>query len=79
MPIINIAARVSAPLPKPHSRFLSGTAFADVPPVVFTVSVVVAFPPAAIVTVAGFRSHVGGLCAFAGELLSLQLRFMVPE
>jgi hypothetical protein len=31
------------------------------------------------VTLAGLRLHVGKLCAFVGELTSVQLIFMVPE
>jgi hypothetical protein len=46
--------------------------------VVFNVSAVVAVPPLAIVTDAGFRLQAGRFCAFAGEVVSAQLRLMVP-
>jgi hypothetical protein len=47
--------------------------------VVFTVSVDVPLPPEARVTLAGFRVQVGRLCAPAGELVGVQVKFIVPE
>jgi sulfite reductase beta subunit-like hemoprotein len=47
--------------------------------VVFTVSMAVPLPPAARFMLTGFRLHVGGLCAAAGEALREQVRFIVPE
>jgi hypothetical protein len=46
--------------------------------VVFNVSAVVAVPPLAIMTDVGFRLHVGRFCAFVGEVVSVQLKLMVP-
>ena len=45
----------------------------------FTVSTAVPLPPAARFMLTGFRLHVGGLCAPAGEAIREQLRFIVPE
>ena len=39
----------------------------------------VPFPPAVIATLAGFKLHVGRLCAPAGELVKAQVSFIVPE
>jgi hypothetical protein len=47
--------------------------------VVRTVNTVVPLPPLVTVTLAGLRLHVGKLWAPAGELVSVQLRFIVPE
>jgi hypothetical protein len=47
--------------------------------VVLTVSVEVPLPPEAMVTLVGFSTHVGRLCAPEGELVSEQLKFIVPE
>jgi hypothetical protein len=47
--------------------------------VVATVSVVVPFAPAAIVTLAGFKLQVGKLTAPVGELASAHVIFIVPE
>ena len=47
--------------------------------IVFMVNVAVALPPAASVTLAGFRLQVGRLCAPEGEVVSAHVRFMVPE
>jgi hypothetical protein len=58
---------------------LDRISIADVAAVVFTVSVVVAFPPAAMVVADGFKAQVGGLCAFAGDVVRVQFRFSVPE
>jgi hypothetical protein len=47
--------------------------------VVLTVSVEVPLPPEVKATLAGFNAQVGRLRAPTGELVSEQLRFMVPE
>jgi hypothetical protein len=77
--IISRAANATASVPLPHRRSLGRISIADVAAVVFTVRVVVAFPPAAMVAVDGFKAQLGGLCAFAGEVVRVQLRFSVPE
>jgi hypothetical protein len=58
---------------------LDRISIAEAAAVVLTVSVVVAFPPAATVAVDGFKAQLGGLCAFAGDVVRVQLRFSVPE
>ena len=77
-PMRNKAANVTAPPPERQRRSFEA-AIADVPAVVLTVIVVVAFPPAVRVSVPGSKAHVGGLCAFAGDVVRAQLRFNVPE
>lgn len=52
---------------------------ADEAAVVFTVSTAVPLPPAARFMLTGFKLHVGALCAPAGEAISEQVRFIVPE
>jgi hypothetical protein len=47
--------------------------------VVYTVKTVLPLPPVAIVTLAGFKLQVGGLCAPAGDPVSVQVIFRVPE
>lgn len=71
----------AAPPPPSHRRELpDGSRSAVVPPaVVRMVSEVVALPPEERVTLLGFKLQVGRLCAPAGEVVSLQATFIVPE
>jgi hypothetical protein len=71
---------VDAP-PSPHGFKLDGrvSAVFVVVLVVCTVRVEAAAAFAATVRVAGFRVQVGRYCAPTGELVSVQVRFIVPE
>src|ERR1035437_6664978 len=80
MPKSSNAASAAPPLPSFHKCWSVGRAIAVVEAaVVFTLSVDVPPPPAARVTLAGFIVQVGSLCAPEGELVSVQVRFIVPE
>jgi hypothetical protein len=47
--------------------------------VVLTVKALVPLPPEASVTLVGLKLHVGSFCAPDGELVKVQVRFIVPE
>ena len=74
---IMITAANREPPPPMGQKF--SRAEADVAAVVFTVSTAVPLPPAARFTFAGFRLHVGRLCAPAGEAVREQVSPIVPE
>jgi hypothetical protein len=80
MPNSNASAKTPPPPNVFHAR-LPGESSALLlePAVVLTVTVVVAVPSLAIVTLAGFKAQVGRLCALVGEAVSVQARFIVPE
>ena len=65
--------------PKPEGCVIAVIIPVMVAPVVCMFNVAVPFPPAMIATLAGFKLHVGRLCAPAGELVKAQVSFIVPE
>jgi hypothetical protein len=79
-PTISSPASITPPPPRPISFSPLGASMAVLDAaVVRTVNTVVPLPPLVTVTLVGLRLHVGKLCAPAGEAVSVQLRFIVPE
>jgi hypothetical protein len=79
MPHISRAARAALPPPNPHRVLFEGSSSALVDAaVVATVRVLDPLAPGLSVTLVGLRLHVGRLCAPAGELVRLHVRFSVP-
>ena len=80
MPHRNKTARTALPPPKPQRFLRDGTARDALEgAVVERVSTEVAVPLALRVTLAGFRLQVGRPAAPVGDLVSAQVRFIVPE
>jgi hypothetical protein len=80
MPKSSNAASTAPPPPIFHKCWSIGRARAVVEAaVVFTVSVDVPLPPEARVRLVGLSAQVGRLCAPVGEVVSEQLKFIVPE
>jgi len=80
MPNSSIAARTAPPHPNCHRFSSDGRARLLVElAVVVTVNWVVPLPPAASVTLAGFKLHAGRPCAPDGEVVRAQAMFMEPE
>src|SRR5579859_292170 len=74
-----IMSRAAKSEPPPPTRQKSGRAEAEEAALVFTVSTAVPLPPAARFRLAGFRLHVGRLCAPAGEAIREHAIPIVPE